>query len=179
MHLSNLYGIGQRIMLIFLPNYIFPKITDITPEFLQERSISLLLMDFDNTMLPYTTNLPTQELLDWAARMNDCGITLCIVSNSKKPRVPDFSEKYGVPCVTRAAKPFSKGIREAMARYGAEKSHTALVGDQIYTDVLGANCAGVTSLIVKSIHNHTIWLKLRHLLEVPFLAMAKNRRVKL
>ena len=166
-------------MLSFLPDYIFPRLTDLSPAFLQQRGISLLLMDFDNTMLPYTTNVPSQELLGWLEGMKAAGITLCIVSNSRKARVPAFSETYGVACVTRAAKPDTRGIREAMERFGAKQSETALVGDQIYTDVLGAKRAGVTALIVKSIHNHTIWLKLRHLLEVPVLAMARKRRVQL
>lgn len=166
-------------MLSFLPDYIFPRLTDLSPDFLQQRGITLLLMDFDNTMLPYTTNVPSQELLDWLEGMKAAGITLCIVSNSHKSRVPAFSKAYGVACVTRAAKPGTRGIREAMVRFGAKQSETALVGDQIYTDVLGAKRAGVTALIVKSIHNHTIWLKLRHLLEVPVLAMARKRRVQL
>ena len=166
-------------MLSFLPDYIFPRLTDLSPAFLQQRGITLLLMDFDNTMLPYTTNVPSQELLGWLEGMKAAGITLCIVSNSRKARVPAFSETYGVACVTRAAKPDTRGIREAMERFGAKQSETALVGDQIYTDVLGAKRAGVTALIVKSIHNHTIWLKLRHLLEVPVLAMARKRRVQL
>ena len=165
-------------MLSFLPDYIFPRLTDLSPAFLQQRGITLLLMDFDNTMLPYTTNVPTQELLDWLEGMKAAGITLCIVSNSHKARVPAFSDAYDVSCVIRAAKPGTRGIREAMERFGAKQSETALVGDQIYTDVLGAKRAGVTALIVKSIHNHTIWLKLRHLLEVPVLAMARKRRVQ-
>lgn len=88
-------------------------------------------------MLPYTTDRPEQPLLDWIAGMQDAGITLCIVSNSHKQRVPHFSQQYHVPCVTHAAKPGTRGIREAMARYGAAPQQTALVGDQIYTDVLG------------------------------------------
>lgn len=164
-------------MLSFLPTLRFERLTDITPELLSARGISLLLMDFDNTMLPYTTDVPTPELLAWLGRMKAAGITLCIVSNSRKPRVPKFSEEYGVPCVTRAAKPGVRGIREAMARFHADRAGTALVGDQIYTDVLGANLAGVTALHVRSIHNHTVWLKLRHLLELPFLAMSEKRRV--
>jgi len=68
-------------------------------------------------------------------------------------------------------------LREALRRYDASKSETALVGDQTFTDTLGANLAGITSLQVRSIHNHTVWLKLRHVFEVPFLAMSKKRRV--
>lgn len=165
-------------MLSFLPTYWFPQLTDLQPEFLRERGITLLLLDFDNTMLPYTTDEPTPELLDWLKRMQAAGIRLCIVSNSRRQRVPTFSERYGVPCVLRAVKPRTRGIRTAMRRFSAQKAETALVGDQTYTDVLGANLAGITSLQVRSIHNHTIWLKLRHVLELPCLWMARKRRVE-
>ncbi len=164
-------------MLSFLPKYWFPKLTDIPPEFLQECGITLLLLDFDNTMLPYTTDVPTPELLAWMERMRAAGLQLCIVSNSHRQRVPKFSAQYGVPCVLRAVKPRTRGIRAAMRQFSAVKAETALVGDQTYTDVLGANLAGITSLQVRSIHNHTIWLKLRHVLELPCLWMAKRRRV--
>ncbi len=160
---------------MLLPNYIFEKLTDITPDFLLEKDIHLLLMDFDNTMLPYTTDTPEQALLIWAQTMQKAGLKLCIVSNSKKDRVKRFSERYQIPCVTHARKPGTRGIREAIAFM--KEPRAALVGDQIYTDVLGANRAKIPSIIVRSIHNHTIWLKLRHLLEIPVLAIAKGRKV--
>lgn len=166
-------------MLSFLPNYIFPAITDVSETFLRERHIRLLLLDFDNTMLPYTKNEPSRELLQWIERMRAAGVTLCIVSNSHKPRVTDFSKRYGVPCVTGAKKPRGKGIRVALRRFDVPDAQAALIGDQIYTDVLGANLAGVCSIIVRSIHNHNFWLKLRHAFEVPFLVIARKRRVKL
>ena len=165
-------------MLSFLPTYWFPQLTELRPEFLQERGITLLLLDFDNTMLPYTTDEPTPELLAWMERMRAAGIRLCIVSNSHRQRVPNFSAQYDIPCVLRAVKPRTRGIRTAMQQFSASKAETALVGDQTYTDVLGANLAGITSLQVRSIHNHTIWLKLRHVLELPFLWMARKRRVE-
>ncbi len=161
---------------MLLPKYIFSRITDISPAFLHAHNIKLLMMDFDNTMLPYTTNEPTLELLQWMAQMQTAGIRLCIVSNSKRSRVPDFSAAYHIPCVTHARKPLPGGIRRAMKQMG--ESRAALVGDQIYTDVLGANLAGIPSLIVRSIHNHNIWLKLRHVLEIPFLALAAGRKIK-
>ena len=164
-------------MLSFLPKYIFPKLIDIEPQFLSERHIKLVLLDFDNTMLPYTKNEPSEELLRWIETMKENAFTLCIVSNSHKRRVPDFAEKYGLHCVVGAKKPRTQGILEAIRIYEAQKKQTVLIGDQIYTDVLGANLAGVTSVIVKSIHNHNFWLKLRHVFEVPFLALAANRRV--
>lgn len=173
-----MYGNTVFLMLLFFPDYIFPKVTDLSPSFLKEREISLLLMDFDNTMLPYTTSEPTHELLAWLDTMRAAGIRLCIVSNSRKERVPKFAETYGVACVTRAHKPGTRGIREGMERFLTDRKHTALVGDQIFTDVLGANLAGVTAVAVKSIHNHNFWLKLRHVFEVPFLLISYTRRVK-
>ncbi len=168
----------MRIMLSFLPKYIFPKITDLSPGFLRERGIRLLLMDYDNTMLPYTVDTPSEELLQWIEEMQKSGIQLCIVSNTQKERVPKFSAVFHVPCVTGAAKPTGRGIRKAMKRFGVERGKTALVGDQIFTDVLGANLAGIMSIAVSSIDNHNFWLKLRHFFEIPFLAMAQKRRMK-
>ena len=136
-------------MLSFLPRFLFDRLTQITPEFLQTHGIRLLMMDFDNTMLPYTYDVPDEALLQWLRKMQSAGVQLCIVSNSRKPRVPEFSARYGVDCVTHAKKPFSHGIRIALARYGTEKSAAALVGDQIFTDTLGANLAGIVSLQVR------------------------------
>ena len=110
-------------------------------------------------------------------QMKESGIELCIVSNSRKRRVPEFCEKYGLSCVTRSKKPFSKGILECMRRFDRKPGECALVGDQIYTDVLGANCAGVYSVLTKAIHNHNIWLKLRHVAELPFIYVARKRRM--
>lgn len=164
-------------MFSLLPKYLFPQVTDISPQFLSEHGISLLLMDYDNTLLPYTNDAPTQALLRWLDSMKRAGIRLCIVTNSRKPRVPAFCRAHNIPCVTRAKKPRTAGVREAMRRFGCTAAQTVLVGDQIYTDVLAGNLSGVTSIHVRSIHNHTVWLKLRHLLEVPPLALARKRRV--
>jgi HAD superfamily phosphatase (TIGR01668 family) len=101
------------------------------------------------------------------------------VSNSHKDRVEIFCAQYGIDCITHASKPFSKGIRECLGKYQLDPKKCALVGDQIFTDTLGANCTGVTSILVKAINNHNIWLKLRHGLEMPFILMARKRRVKL
>lgn len=164
-------------MLSLLPKYRFPKLTDIAPDFCKTHNIELLLLDFDNTMLPYTTDHPSEALLQWIEKMRQADISLCIVSNSHNERVPRFSEKYGIPCVLRAAKPQIRGIRTALQRFRADKSKTALVGDQTYTDVLGANLSSVTAIQVQSINNHTIWLKMRHVLELPWIWMSSKRRV--
>ncbi len=160
-----------------LPTLIADSLTDITPELLHSRGIRLLMLDFDNTIVPYTTDEPTARMAQWLEQMRHSGIQLCVVSNSKRGRVPAFCAARGMDCITHARKPFSKGIRECLNRYGVPASQAALVGDQIYTDTLGANAAGVTSILVSAINNHNFWLKARHVLELPAIFMARRRKI--
>ena len=161
--------------LSFLPRVVTGELTDLTEEYLLSKGIKLLMMDFDNTIVPYTTSEPTPEMAAWLGAMQASGIGLCVVSNSRKPRVVTFCEKYGLDCITHAKKPFSRGIRACLARFSLEPVCCELVCYEIYTDVLGANCAGVQSILISAIHNHTIWLKLRHVAELPFIAIGKWR----
>ncbi len=162
-----------------LPTMIVRSVTQLTPEFLTGKGIRLLMLDFDNTIVPYTTDTPTEEMAAWLESMKASSIQLCVVSNSKRDRVKIFCQKLGIPCITHAKKPFSKGIRECLEKFGIPAGNCALAGDQIYTDTLGANGCGVQSILVKAIHNHNIWLKLRHVAELPFIFAARKRRVKL
>ena len=160
-----------------LPKLIANQLTDITQDMLHARGIQLLMLDFDNTIVPYTTSVPTEKMASWLKEMNASDISVCIVSNSHKDRVPEFCREYGLACITHAKKPFSRGIRACLSQYGIPADRAALVGDQIYTDTLGANCAGVTSILVKAIDNHNFWLKARHVLELPFIFAARKRRI--
>ena len=162
-----------------LPTIITDSLTDLTPSFLEQQGIQLLMLDFDNTIVPYTTNVPTADMEIWLRCMVRVGVNLCVVSNSKKDRVKIFCGKYGIPCITHAKKPFSKGIRECLALFEMTPQQCALVGDQIFTDTLGANGVGVKSILVKAIDNHNFWLKARHVLELPFIFAARKRRIKL
>ncbi len=162
----------------FLPGIVARSVTDITPELLRENQIRLLMLDFDNTIVPYTTSVPTPEVESWLEKMNALeDIQLCIVSNSRKDRVPKFCRERGLACITHAQKPFLKGIRECLDKYHVPASQAVLIGDQIYTDTLGANGAGVLPILVEAIHNHNFWLKARHVLELPFIFAARNRRI--
>ena len=163
--------------LSFLPKIITQSLTDITPELLKVRNIRLLMLDFDNTIVPYTTNIPTEKMEKWLQDMNNSDIQVCIVSNSHNDRVPKFCAQRNLDCITHAKKPFSKGIKECLAKYAIPASQAALVGDQIYTDTLGANGAGVTGILVEAIDNHNFWLKARHVLEMPFIFAARKRRI--
>ena len=163
--------------LSFLPKIIADALTDLSPELLKRHGIRLLMMDFDNTIVPYTTNIPTEKMEQWLRMMVQSDIRLCVVSNSKKDRVRVFCGKYGIPVITHANKPGTKGIEECLARFGIDRKEAAIVGDQIFTDTLGGNRAGVTSILIRAIDQHNIWLKLRHVAELPFIFAARKRRI--
>ena len=160
----------------FFPTLMTESLTNLTPRFLQRIGVRLLMMDFDNTIVPYTTNIPTEKMEAWLWMMVQSDIQLCVVSNSKRDRVRVFCGKYGIPVITHAKKPGTRGIEECLAKFGVDRKNAAIVGDQIFTDTLGGNRAGVATILVRAIDNHNIWLKLRHVAELPFIFAAGKRR---
>ena len=162
-----------------LPKMIVPSVTDLSAELLSEHGIELLMLDFDNTLVPYTTDIPEPAVVNWLDSLKAHGVKMCVVSNSRKNRVRVFCGNYNLKCITHSRKPFPKGIRQCLQTYNAAPERCALAGDQIFTDTLGANCMGVRSILVTPIHNHNFWLKARHVLEKPFIFAARKRRVGL
>ena len=160
-----------------LPSIIIESVTDLTPDMLLERGIELLMLDFDNTIVPYTTDIPEPLMEQWLYDMKQSDVKIYVVSNSKNQRVRIFCKNYGIDCITHAKKPFPKGIRECLNKYGLPAEKCALAGDQIFTDTMGARGCGVTAILVTAIDNHNIWLKLRHVAELPFIFLARNRRM--
>lgn len=160
----------------FISDCSFHELTDITPEFLAGRGVTLLLIDLDNTIAPYGRYEPTSETVKWAERMRRAGITLFIVSNSHSVgRTAGFAAALGIPFINRAKKPSPRGIREAMSRCGKMPEETALAGDQSYTDVLAANLAGALSLLVHPLSLRNPLLAIRYVLELPWRLSCKEK----
>jgi HAD superfamily phosphatase (TIGR01668 family) len=162
-----------------IPNYSFRSISDVSPDFLKLRGITLLLVDLDNTIAPYGTLEPTAEIAAWATAVKEAGIELFIVSNNHgSERVKSFADTFGIGYIMSANKPFSAGVKRAMAQLGKTEKETALAGDQIFTDVIAANSAGITSIIVVPIKIINPLLNLRYWLEAPFRALSPNKNHK-
>lgn len=159
-----------------VPNFRFHSLCDISPEFLQKNGIRLLLMDLDNTISPYKVNSPSDEMAQWIETMKRAGIRLFIVSNNKGDRPAVFSRLAGIPFLKLARKPSRKGVRRAMELEGAKERETALVGDQIYTDVLAANRTGIKSILVEPILLQNPLHTIRYGLEAPFRFL--KRKIK-
>lgn len=135
-----------------IADVVCDSIYDLDLSALKAAGIRLLLADLDNTLVPYGVPLPTDEVRKWNERLEEMGITLFVLSNNRHANRPCiFSEGLGVPFIGHAGKPGVKSFCKAMEQMGVTAQQTALVGDQIFTDVLGGNRAGVTTILVKPI----------------------------
>lgn len=159
------------------PNAFYECVTQIRPEDLTRRGITLLLADLDNTLVPYKTPLPTEELIRWRKELESGGVTLFLLSNSRRPGRPKkFADALGIDFIGHAGKPKRKGFLAALERTGRTPAQTAIVGDQIFTDILGGTRMGITTLLVRPIRlagNPGRYL--RYWIETPFRLVAQRR----
>ena len=160
-----------------IPHRVFDRYGDITTEYLREQNITLLLSDLDFTLAAKSTRRPDQALRDWIVALAEAGIGLMIVSNNRSgTRVTEFCADLGVPYQGRAGKPSTTGLEAAMARAGADRAHTAMLGDKLLTDMLAANRAGVLALMVEPVGGAvTLWQRVLHALQAPFKAVSRRR----
>ena len=163
-------------MALFRAAYLADDIYQVTGAALERRGFRLLLADLDNTLVPYGVPLPDDRLRAWRDDLAAHGVTLFILSNNRKehrPRV--FSEALEVPYIGHAGKPRTPSFYKAMERMGVTREQTAIIGDQVFTDVLGGNLAGVVAILVKPIRlagNPGRYL--RYAVEVPFRLLSRR-----
>ena len=160
-----------------IPDRIFDCYAQVTPEYLQSRGITLLLSDLDFTLAAKKTRRPDQPLRDWIAALDRAGIRFMIVSSNRSgSRVTEFCADLGVSYQGRAGKPSTRGLEAAMARAATDRTHTAMLGDKLLTDVLAARRAGVLSLMVEPVACAvTAWQKVLHALQAPFKAWSRRK----
>jgi len=159
-----------------IPKLIAKDIFQITPEKLREKGVTLLLVDLDNTLIPYAETLPTERTLHWMHNLKAAGVELYLISNNHSDaRVKRYAEACDIPYVSRAGKPNPRTLRAAMAEKGKTPSETALMGDQVFTDGLAANRAGALSIVVRPLEMKNLLFRLRYIAEQPFRALGKEK----
>lgn len=126
------------------------SIHDVTPDLLAELGLRALLVDVDDTLLcAAATDLAT-DVRDWFKGLEDAGVRMAILSNGSKERVANVAREVGVPALSMAGKPFKWAFKRGLKLLGnAEPAETGMVGDQLFTDVLGAKIAGLTTILVE------------------------------
>ena len=163
-----------------VPDYMFDSYAKVTPEFLKGLHVRCILCDIDNTLVTYDDAEPTEGVLSWLSSMKENGITIIFLSNNKPKRVAKFTEQLDNKWFADAGKPRAKKAKKALAELGFSPQETAVLGDQVFTDVWTGNFLGVkATLLVPPIKDKTnLFFKSKRFLEKPFLARYRRREKK-
>lgn len=125
------------------------SIYDVDLHALAAGGIRGVILDADNTIVPWGARSAPPELAAWIGAARSAGLSLCIVSNTLGGRVGRLAQDLGIPAVTGALKPRRRAFRRALALMGTQPAETALVGDQVFTDILGGNRLGLHTILVR------------------------------
>ena len=167
-------------MPILSPRVIFRRAHDITPAYLRAHGIKALILDVDNTLTGHGSQTLSDDVAAWLGEMRAAGVPMMIVSNNMPARVAPFAQRIGLPFRAFSCKPSPLGLAAARRAFGVKKSEVALVGDQIFTDVLGANVYGIPMLLVQPMYaDYKPTIRLKRWLEQPILARYYRRGGKL
>ncbi len=157
------------MLTLFYPKTVLDNVFELTPERLRAAGFTAIFCDLDDTLSPYNVTRATPELQAWTDRLKAGGIALCILTNGKTKRVTPMCRELGVPCVPLAMKPTPFGFWRALRRMGVKRHQALVVGDQIFTDVIGGNSAGLYTVLVQPLAYKTgaveRWKRRR---ELPF-----------
>lgn len=138
-------------MPLLRPKFSFRRITDIPLSFFVSLGVRALILDVDNTLTTHDNPVPASGVIEWLEEMKAAGIKMIILSNNSPGRVEPFAESLGLDFAAKARKPLPQGALRACSLLKIAPSHTALIGDQLFTDILCGNLAGLTTIFVEHI----------------------------
>lgn len=141
----------------FKPTWMVESIYQISPEQLKRKQIKAVLTDLDNTLIAWNNPEATEETIEWIEEMKAHGLKVIILSNNRRKRVGKVAGILELEFIPNALKPFQKGFNKALKDYDLTKDEVLMVGDQIITDIKGANHAGIRSVLVKPILDSDAW----------------------
>ena len=144
--------------MVLYPKAHFNNVREITIDFLQNNKINALILDVDNTLIDYDKNLP-QETIEWAKDLKNNKIKLYILSNTnKKEKVKEVARKLEIEYIYFAKKPLKSGFKKVQKILEEEPESIGVVGDQIFTDVVGGNRCKMFTILVEPIAEKDIWI---------------------
>ncbi|AEV68006.1 YqeG family HAD IIIA-type phosphatase [Acetivibrio clariflavus] len=151
---------------IFYPKHKVDKVQDIELSMLKNKGIKGLILDIDNTLVPEHVAEPDENVIKWIERVNEAGFKVCIVSNASQKRVIKFNEKLKVHAIHKASKPSKKAFLKAAELMGIEAEETAVIGDQIFTDIFGGNRLNMFTILVTPIDKKEVfYVKIKRIAE--------------
>ncbi len=139
------------------PNAYFKRVEEITIEFLNKHKIKALLLDVDNTLVDYSKKM-TESVIKWAKELKGQGVKLYILSNTNdKAKIENIVKDLDIPYLHFAMKPLKRGFKKAQKELGEKSENIAIVGDQIFTDIIGGNRCHMFTILVEPINEKDFW----------------------
>ena len=157
MQTSGAYAPRGVNMSLLTPKYRFNRISDIPISFFFDRQIEGLILDVDNTLTTHDNPEPAAGVLQWLNRAREAGLRMVILSNNSSDRVQPFAELLDLEFEADGKKPAIGGVVRACRHIATPPSRTAMIGDQIFTDILGGNRAGLLTVFVDPIQPEAGW----------------------
>ncbi|WIF95191.1 YqeG family HAD IIIA-type phosphatase [Caminicella sporogenes] len=142
---------------LLIPKLYVDSIFDINLDELKKRGIKNLIVDIDNTLVAWDKKTAPRSVIQWFDEVKKKGFNICLVSNNTEDRVVKFTENIEIAAFHRAKKPFKTTFYKAMNYMKANKKNTAVIGDQIFTDILGGNRVGLYTILVVPIESKEFW----------------------
>lgn len=142
---------------LLCPNAYVKSILELDLDFLKQKGILLLLFDLDNTLVEWDKDVLEPQIEKWFQIAKKKGFQLCILSNNNRERVETISTILDVPFIHKAIKPRKKAFLQAMKDFSSSCERTAVIGDQIFTDVLGGNRLGLYTILVTPLTKADFW----------------------
>ena len=136
---------------MLFPKKMVHRVTEISPQYLQEQGIHGLILDIDNTLTTHDNPIPSDGVARWLDTMRENDIQMIVLSNNHGPRVEPFAKILGLDYLAEGKKPLPSGFRRCAAALNMKREELCIIGDQIFTDVLGGNFYGCHSILVEPI----------------------------
>lgn len=134
---------------LFRPREVVKDINDIDFKALKGKGINALILDIDDTLIPREVNDVYPQVFEWVATRKEEGFKLCLTSNSRHPlRVKYIGDTLGLPAMHLSFKPFPFAFWKSMEILGTKPEETAMIGDQLFMDILGANLVKIYSIFI-------------------------------
>jgi len=135
----------------FFPDEFYDSVFEIPYKNLLERGYESIIFDVDNTLAPYNVIRPPVKISALISRLAKMGFKMCLLSNNSGRRMAAFNENMKLFAVHRAMKPLTGGIKKSMELMGSGPENTVVIGDQLFTDILCGNMAGLYTVLVKPV----------------------------
>ena len=140
----------RRGLMVCCPHRYAHSVLEVLPDELHSRGIEGVILDLDNTLVRWAREELTEDILAWIAALRVANIRFCLLSNSVlSRRVERVAEVFGCPNIRKAQKPRADGFHRAMKAMNTTPATTAIIGDQMFTDILGGNRVGIYTIMVK------------------------------